>query len=309
MREATFELRAADGLDVVGVRWLPADGAVRAAVQIAHGMAEHAARYARLAGRLTARGWAVYAHDHRGHGRTARSAADLGFFAERDGWRRVVDDVARLGAHARAAHPGVPLVLLGHSMGSFMVQQCLFERGETLAGAVLSGSTIALDAPEMLRLAESERTRLGPRGTSALLAAASFGAFNQPFAPARTAFDWLSRDGSEVDAYVADPLCGFPVSVQLWIDLLEAGPGLRDPRNLARIPQDLPLYVFAGDADPVNAHLTGLHQLLDAYRAAGLRRVTHRFYPGGRHEMLNEVNRDEVTDDLVAWLEGVVGAR
>jgi alpha-beta hydrolase superfamily lysophospholipase len=309
VRATTFRLPPAeDGVKVFVYRWEPAQAPPRGVVQIAHGLAEHAARYARLAANLTGAGWIVYAHDHRGHGRTARGPEDLGLFAERDGWTRVVEDIARVNARARAEHPGVAMVLFGHSMGSFAVQQYLFTHPETITAAVLSGSSAALESPALLELARAERERLGLRAPSELLAQASFGTFNLPFQPSRTESDWLSRDPDEVDAYVADPLCGFAVTAQLWIDLLEAGPGLNDPANLARIPADLPLYVFAGDQDPVNAGLTGLERLLGLYRAAGLRRVTHRFYPGGRHEMLNETNRAEVTADLQSWLDGVVPA-
>jgi alpha-beta hydrolase superfamily lysophospholipase len=309
-RASTFTLAPADdGVAVLVHRWEPAGGAPRAVVAIAHGLAEHAMRYARLAVALTAAGYAVYAHDHRGHGRTARGAADLGTFADADGWRRVVADVGRVLARARGEHPGAPVVLFGHSMGSFVVQDYLCTYGATLAAAVLCGSSVAPDLPELLALARSEHARLGRRVPSPALAAATFGGFNQAFQPSRTDFDWLSRDPAEVDAYVADPLCGFAATPCLWIDILEAAPALRDPARLARIPRDLPLYVMAGTADPVNAGMTGLEHLLALYRAAGLRRVTTRFYEDARHEILNETNRHTVTADLLAWLDEVVPAR
>lgn len=309
MQASTFTLSAEDGAGLYVYRWLP-DGEAKAAVQIAHGMAEHAGRYGRLAAALTAAGYAVYANDHRGHGRTARGPGDLGHFADADGWAKATGDLWLLNRRIAAEQPGKPLFLIGHSMGSFMVQQFLGDHGAALAGAVLSGSG---GKPSLLAaigrlVARIERLRLGPRGKSLLIHAMSFGAFNKPFRPARTDFDWLSRDPAEVDRYAADPLCGFMVTVQLWLDLLPALGRVAEPAFQARIPKQLPIYVMAGSRDPVGENTRSLQQLLGAYRAAGLQNVTHRFYADGRHEMFNEVNRDDVTKDLIGWLDGVMAA-
>jgi alpha-beta hydrolase superfamily lysophospholipase len=305
MQTSTFTLAAGDGTELFVYRWLP-PAAPRAVVQIAHGLAEHAARYGRAAEALTAAGYAVYANDHRGHGRTAKTPADLGFFAARDGWHLCVDDLWQLHSRIAADHPGVPRVLMGHSMGSFLVQHFLGLHGEAPAAAVLSGSNGRPPPIAALGrlIARVERLRRGARGNSPLLDALGFAAFNKPFAPARTPFDWLSRDAAEVDRYVADPLCGFGPSVQLWVDLLDGLAEIARPALQARIPKRLPIYVFSGSRDPVGGNLK---QLLAAYAAAGLERVTARIYPEGRHEMLNETNRDEVTRDLIAWLDGVSG--
>ncbi|XXX78607.1 alpha/beta hydrolase [Sorangium sp. So ce134] len=305
----TFTFQADDGRELFVYRWLPDDGA-RGIFHIAHGMSEHAGRYARLAHALCAAGWAVYANDHRGHGRTARESGELGFFASQGGFRRVVRDLAGLIAREREEHPGLPVVLFGHSMGSSLVQAYLIERGGSIDGAVLSGSSgkpsPLVDAGRLL--ARAERRRLGERGKSQLLQSMSFDSFNKLFAPARTPFDWLSRDRAEVDAYMADPRCGFPATVSLWIDLLDAMVEIAQPERLSQIPKDLPVYVFSGSRDPVGGPLKGVTQMLEGYRAAGLRRVTHRIYPGGRHEMLNEINREEVARDLLAWLAAEVKA-
>ena len=307
MQASTFTLATPDGVSLFVYRWLP-DGPPKAVVQIAHGLAEHAARYARLAEALTGAGYAVYADDHRGHGRTAKTPAELGLFAERDGWKKCIGDLWLINRRIAADHPGVPIVLLGHSLGSFMAQYFISEHGDALAAAVLSASNGKPPpiAPIALMLARFERLRLGQRGHSPLMQALFFGAFNKPFAPARTPFDWLSRDPAEVDKYIADPLCGFESTVQLYIDLLE---GLRDtahPGRQARIPKNLPIYIFNGSRDPVGDNID---QLLSAYRAAGIRQVVHKVYPDARHETLNETNRDEVTRDLIAWLDGVVPQR
>jgi alpha-beta hydrolase superfamily lysophospholipase len=307
VQSSNFTMAAPDAAAIFVHRWLP-DSEPKAVVQIAHGLAEHAARYARLAGALTTVGYAVYANDHRGHGRSAQSPEDLGFFAERDGWRKCLGDLWQLNRRITADHPGVPIVLLGHSMGSFMAQHFISDHGETLAGAVLSGSGGKPNALGVAGrfIARLERLRLGPRGRSALLTAFSFGAFNKPFAPARTPADWLSRDPAEVDKYVADPLCGFAATTQLWIDMLDALGEITSAQRQARIPKRLPIYVIAGTRDAVSNNTKSLEQLLTAYRAAGLERVTHRFYPEARHELFNEINRDEITRDLISWLEAVV---
>ena len=307
MQASTFTLATPDGMSLFVYRWLP-DGPPKAVVQIAHGLAEHAARYARVAEALTRADYAVYADDHRGHGRTARTPDELGLFAERDGWKKCIDDLWLINRRIAADHPGLPIVLLGHSLGSFMVQYFISEHGDALVAAVLSASNGKPPpiAPIGLLLARLERLRLGQRGHSPVMQALFFGAFNKPFKPARTPFDWLSRDTAEVDKYIADPLCGFESAVQLYIDLLEGLRETANPSRQVRIPKDLPIYIFNGSRDPVASNIG---QLIDAYRAAVIKQVVHKVYPDGRHESLNETNRDTVTRDLIVWLDGVIAQR
>jgi alpha-beta hydrolase superfamily lysophospholipase len=309
MSQSTFILGASDGVEVFVRRWLPG-GPPKAVVQIAHGLAEHSERYARLAKALTGAAYAVYANDHRGHGQTAKTPAQLGFFAERDGWRKCLDDLWMLNRHIASEHPGAPIFLFGHSMGSTMAQQFIMEHGEFIAGVVLSGSNGQPTGMAGIGrcITWVERLRLGRRGHSALVGNLTFGAFNKRFAPARTGFDWLSRDHAEVDKYVADPLCGFPASVELWVELLAAWAEISRPPSYERIPKDLPVYVVAGQRDPVSAGARQIKPMLAAFRAAGLKNVECRIYSDARHELLNETNRDEVTRDLIEWLDGVIGA-
>ena len=304
MSGSEFELRADDGLSLLARRWLPEDRP-RAVVQIAHGLAEHSARYARLAAALNAAGYAVYANDHRGHGPKA-AAADLGHFADEKGWDKVVGDLWTMNRLIAAEQPGVPIVFLGHSLGSFLGQDFVARHSDALAGAVFSGSSGKPPAIATVGgiVARAERLRLGKRGKSPLIDSMWFGAYNKPFSPPRTAFDWLSRDEKEVDAYVADPYCGFQFTTQLAVDVLDALPGLLSPARLARIRKDLPIYIFSGEADPVGANLKGL---IADLRAAGFTKLTTRVYPRARHETLNETNREEVTRDLIDWLDGAVG--
>jgi alpha-beta hydrolase superfamily lysophospholipase len=306
MRADTFRYRAEDAKELFVRSWLPDEGvAPKAVVHVAHGMAEHGARYARFAEALTKAGFAVYAHDHRGHGQTAAGPEELGFLAPAGGFHRAVQDLIELVAHEKGRHPGLPAFLFAHSMGSFFAQAFMIEAGSALRGVVLSGSS---GKPNLLAsagrlVARLERARLGPKGRSKLLTKLSFDAFNKAFAPNRTGFDWLSRDAAEVDAYVADPLCGFMVTTQLWVDVLDGTAQIAEPARQARIPKDLPVLVIAGGEDPVSEKAKSLEQLLDAYARAGLGDVKRTFYPGARHEILNETNRDEVTRDVVAWLD------
>ena len=302
-----FNLDAADGETIRGWCWLPVM-APRAVVLIVHGMGEHAARYRRFADRLAEAGYAVYAHDQRGHGERPRRR---GWFAAEQGWNKVVDDVDTVRAHAAARHPGVPLLLFGHSMGSFVSRAYLLRHGQGLAGLVLSatGYRQAWLARLMRRVA-GLAGRLGGRlQPNAFMSRLVFGSFNLSFLPARTAVDWLSRDAAEVDRYLADPLCGFHFTPALWQDLfggiiaLEAGE--RRGRHLPRCP----VLLMTGSRDPVSLGYWALRQLARRYRRAGLDDITLRVYPGGRHEMLNEINREAVTADILAWMArvGVAG--
>jgi alpha-beta hydrolase superfamily lysophospholipase len=306
MAGSEFEFRADDGRTLLGRRWLP-EGRARAIVQIAHGLAEHSGRYARLAAALNAAGYAVYANDHRGHG-TRTAPADLGHFADEGGWDKVVGDLWTMNRLIAAEQPGAQIVFLGHSLGSFLGRGFIAKHSDALAGVALSGSNGKPPAIATLGrlIARAERLRLGKRGKSQLIFNMWFGDFNKPFHPARTPFDWLSRDDKEVDAYVADPFCGFPFTTQLAIDVLDALPYVTSAASLAPIRKDMALYVFSGERDPVGANIQGLIQDL---KGAGFTRLTTRIYANARHETLNETNRDEVTRDFIAWLDGIVASK
>ncbi|MDZ4827116.1 MAG: alpha/beta fold hydrolase [Actinomycetota bacterium] len=261
----------ADGLTSVVFRW-PAP-APQAGVQILHGWCEHALRYDRLANQLAAAGFSVYADDHRGHGQSGVRSGTLGDLGPR-GMAGVVDAVHAVSGMIRAEDPGRPLFVLGHSWGSFILQEYLRRWGGDIDGALLTGTT-----------------RPDPSATIAAPAAD---------APApRTAYDWLSRDDAEVDKYIADPLCGFDVMANVpateLFSLLEG-----DDSN---IPTTLPVFIFNGADDPVGGEAGG-RRLFEHYQALGLTDVSFRAYPGARHELFNETNRDEVVADVLEWLSG-----
>jgi alpha-beta hydrolase superfamily lysophospholipase len=289
MPSSSFRYTSADGTGIAAYRWDP-DGEPRAAVQLTHGMGEHARRYEHVATALTDAGYVVYAQDQRGHGASAdpERLGDLG----KDSWAGLVDDIGLLSAQIRAEHPGLPLILLGHSMGSFAVQQYLLDHSDDVDGVVLTGTAVidllepALDLDQPLDLTM----------------------FNAPFQPARTDYDWLSRDEAVVDAYVADPLCGFGIDTESAKGMFTGARRLADPAQLAALRASLPVYIAAGEADPVNGGLTVLTPLTDRLAEAGLTDVTVVTYPEGRHEILNETNSGEVIGSLIAWADRVTAA-
>ena len=302
MPYSTLWLSASDGFQLHVHRWCP-DTPPKAVVMLAHGLAEHGARYARLGEALASQGYELFALDQRGHGKTAQHGL-LGHFADHDGWCKVVNDLACLNHYIRQQYPGLPIFLLGHSMGSYISQAYLMQHSCSLQGAILSGSNF--QAARIYRgarlIARFERWRLGHAGRSRLINFLSFGSFNKTIKSARTEFDWLSRDPAEVDRYINDPHCGFVATTQLWIDLLGGLEGISSVKQLAQIDPDLPLLVIGGDCDPVSAGQR-LNDLAGALRVAGLRHVELKIYPGARHELLNESNRDEVITYLSDWLD------
>ena len=282
-------IRSAHDVPVTAYRWDTA-GPPRGIVQLTHGMGEHLLRYEALAGDLTGAGFVVVGQDHRGHGATAGEGG-WGALGP-GGWDELVRDIGRLSDEVRRGLPDLPLVLLGHSMGSFAAQQFVLDHSGELAGLVLTGTTT-------LDLLEPVLDLDGPTDLSA---------FNAPFAPARTDYDWLSRDEAQVDAYVADPRCGFGLSAADNKQMFVSARQLADPRRLRQLRSDLPVYVAVGDQDPLNGQLALVHALLQRLREAGLDDVTLQVYEGARHEVFNETNRAEVVADLLAWLDRVVPA-
>ncbi|MGB3050170.1 MAG: lysophospholipase [Polyangiales bacterium] len=309
MKTADFAFQTVDGANLRVSGWVVQNP--KAIVQILHGMAEYGSRYARLAQALATAGYSVYAHDHRGHGQSIPEGGPPGHMADSDSWNRIVEDAHGVNREIAKRHPDVPIIILGHSMGSFVLQQLLFERPNDMVAAALSGSNGKPPPIAMIGklLARIERVRVGKRNPSPVLQKLTFGEYNKPFEPARTEFDWLSRDPDEVDKYVADPLMGFAVSTQTWLDLLIGLDRISKPSNVAKVPQDKPLYLFAGEQDPVGDNSKGMKNLHDAYKRAAVFDVRLKLYPNARHETLNETNRQEVTDDLIAWCDEIVAAR
>lgn len=273
----------------------------RAVIQISHGMAEHSKRYAPLAQAFNQAGFATIAHDHRGHGHNR--GRKLGHFADEKGWQKVTSDLAAIGALAHELYPGTPVFLLAHSMGSFIALGSLEMHPSQYAGIILSGSeyTTPLKFKAALPIAKTERLVFGPTGRSPVMSFLSFGSYNQGINQRRTRFDWLSRDPVQVDKYLQDPFCGFDCTNQLWVDLLGGLSETFAHSNLKRLPK-VPFYLFAGTRDPVGRYGEGVKDLFRALQKAGIEDATLQLYPEGRHEMLNETNREEVIAQMLTWI-------
>jgi alpha-beta hydrolase superfamily lysophospholipase len=285
-----FQFKSDDGLSIACVKWGNSRH-VRGVVQIAHGLGEHVGRYAQLAETLVQAEFVVYGNDHRGHGLTAKPAGSFGDFGP-GGFDQLVEDMVSLRVIAKDEHRGKPYILLGHSLGSFAAQQFVIGHGHSIDGLALSGSG-TLDG--LARVAQS----ITPGGDAMKM-------MNAGFEPARTPFDWLSRDNAEVDAFINDPLCFPSLKPDSMESFLDAFPRLADPREIRKMQDDLPVYIFSGSDDPVGQRLEGVRVLIDRYRSAGLTSIAQDFYSGGRHEMLHETNRRDVITNLVVWISGVL---
>ena len=295
-------LHAEDGHEIRLQIWRPAGPATHV-IQVVHGLGEYADRYARFAAAATARGCVVCCHDHRGHG---GGSEHLGHFADTDGWRAVVSDMHAVNRRLGEVFADLPLVVLGHSMGSYIAQFYAMHFGGNLNALILSASTSPSRTPLSFAyaIAKIESWRLGVRGKSKLLDKLGFGDFNKAFRPARTERDWLSRDEDEVDRYIADRLCGGPYSCGLWLDIIGGLREISSDNALSRISSELPILISGGGADPVGGD-RGMSKLMAHYAQTGHQHLKSKIYPDGRHEMLNDINRDEVTADWLDWIKAV----
>jgi alpha-beta hydrolase superfamily lysophospholipase len=304
LREFTFP--SSDGIHQIhGAEWLPWGEPPCAVIQITHGLSEYILRYDEFARFLTARGFAVVGHDHLGHGKTAKGPEEYGFLGEQNGWDHLTQDVRALRELTGARYPGLPYFLLGHSMGSFAARTYLIRWPGTLSGCILSGT--GQPAPALVACGKSLANVLsrvkGANTVSKVLTGLSMGAYNKKFRPNRTAADWISRDIAVVDAYVADPLCRFVPTVGLYRDMMEGLQFISDTANLSKMDPQIPVFFFSGDQDPVGDMGAGVRRVFESFRAAGVKDLSFKLYPDGRHEMLNELCRDGVYRDVLDWLE------
>ncbi len=286
----------------------PAAGHERGVILICHGLAEHSRRYAGFAQAVAARGYHVYAHDHRGHGETTAPDAPIGRFARRDGVRRVIDDVAAIRDHAARLHPGLPTVLFGHSMGGLIaLNAAVTYPGKFDALAVWNSNFnpgLAGRAAQAILLAE--RALKGSDVPSALLPKLTFATWGKSIADRRTDFDWLSRDPAQVDKYIADPLCGFDASVSLWLDVFELTFRAPQASHLAKLPKQLPIHLVGGGRDPATDNGKAVTWLSNHLKAAGFSRITTQIYQDMRHETLNEIGADVAIAAFADWCNGAL---
>lgn len=304
MRSAHFTFTDTDNLPIFVYHWQSSEEVEpRGVVQIAHGMAETAARYEHFAQFLTDEGYQVYANDHRGHGRTAGDVETLGAIGE-DGYNKMILNLHQVNELIHRDNPNLPVFLLGHSMGSFLVQKYMALFGHTVNGVILSG-TNGKQSPLIhfaITIALREIRKRGETAKSPTLNQLLFRNYNKNLTPKRTDFDWLTRDTGEVDRYIADPYCGNILTTGFYYHFLRGLTELQTPAVLQAIPRDLPIFLISGTEDPVGNYGKGVLQLVRKYKSLQLSDVSYELYPGARHELLNETNRKDVMRDVLNWL-------
>ena len=283
-------------------RWMP-EGEPKAVLQIVHGIAEYIERYDDFAGFLNGLGYVVVAEDHMGHGQTVGAEGTQGYFE--GGWFTAVSDSYALLRKTKAEYPQIPYVLFGHSMGSFMARTILEVYPDSgIAAAVICGTGWQPRAilPGAIGICQLACKKVGEKNTSATLQNMVFGGYNKRVEHPRTEFDWLTRDAKVVDAYIAHPSCGFTATTGLLRDLLTGIRFIEQKQNLAKMNKDLPVLFIAGGDDPVGNYGKGVTRAAEEFRKAGMKHVSCRLFPLGRHEILNEINRREVYDFTAKWL-------
>jgi alpha-beta hydrolase superfamily lysophospholipase len=311
MKSGDFKFLAQDKTEIFTYKWLPDDDKkIRAVFQIVHGMAEHAARYSEVADFLTKNGIAVYASDIRGHGKTAGSPDNMGFFAEKNGWDLVVNDKFELTQQIKRENPGLPVYLLGCSMGTLVIRDYILKYSDYINGVILSGTSCD---PGILAyfgklVAKWQIRQYGFKAKSPLLDKLSFGKFNSHFKPNRTPFDWLSVNEENVDRYIEDPYCGSIFSAGFFYDLIYGVKKVNLFKNIKKVSKNLPILIISGEKDPVGNFTKGVLKVFDYYKKAKITDLNLKFYSGFRHEILNETNRNEVYNDIMEWLNKRVEA-
>jgi alpha-beta hydrolase superfamily lysophospholipase len=299
-----FYYESSTGKNQIHARICTPDGVPRGIVQIAHGIAEHINRYEDFMRFLAENGFVAVGNDHLGHGKSIARLEEQGIFAEKDGWNYVVEDMKKLREQVKEQFPNLPYVFFGHSMGSFLTRTFLILHPDLYDAAILSGT--GHQAAALVNggfLAAELMTKLkGPRSSGQALNDMAFGSYCKRIENPRTPFDWLSRDSETVDKYIADPLCGFVCKTSLYRDMMGGLKFLTSQKNINKMNKDAPIYFMSGAEDPVGDYGAGVETAYKAFCRAGLKDVMIRLYPGGRHEMLNELNRDDVMQDILNWL-------
>lgn len=312
MRKEEFYFDSRDNQSKIhAVKYLPDTENVSGVVQIIHGMAEYVERYEEFAKYLTDRNFVVVGEDHLGHGKSVGENGQQGYFCEQDPATVVVRDSHRLKKMTQELYPGVPYYILGHSMGSFILRNYMYRYGKGIDGAIIMGT--GMQPGWLLAVSKTvaavQKLFLGDRHVSKFLNQAAFGAYNKRFEPKRTEADWLSKDEKKVDAYIADPDCGFTFTVNGFRTLFELISRVRKPGNLKQIPAELPVLMVSGDADPVGDYGEGVKLAYRSLQDAGLKDMTLKLYVDDRHELLNETDRAQVMSDICAWIEQKMAER
>lgn len=311
VNENEFTFKSSDLFTDIHVHeWIP-DCDLNGVVQISHGVNEYVERYSDFARYLASKGFVVVGNDHLGHGQSVFSPDELGFFAYNNGWEKVVMDIEKLRKITAEKHPDIPYFILGHSMGSFLLRTHLIEYPDSdIYGAIISGTgqqpKAMITAGRLL--SEAVMHREGKKHRSKLVNDTAFGSYNKKFEPKRTDFDWLSRDENVVDNYVDDPFCGAKIlpTVSLFRDMMGGLAFIQNKENLQKMNTELYAFFMSGSMDPVGDYGVGVIKSYSSFREAGLKNVSYKLYPEGRHEMLNEINKSEVYNDILNWLFYVI---
>lgn len=309
MKKEEFYFDSRDGQSKIhAVRYTPEQKEVIGVVQIIHGMAEYVERYEELAEFLTDKGFVVTGDDHLGHGKSVPQGGSFGYFCEQDPATVVVRDVHRLKKMTQSLYPGVPYIILGHSMGSFILRNYLCRYGTGISGAVIVGT--GMQSPAVIKLSKAvtalQKRFCGSKHVGKFIDKAAFGSYNKRFEPVRTPADWLSRNEANVDRYVADPLCGFVFTVNGFETLFELISRIQKRENLEKVPKTLPVFMVAGGDDPVGEFGEGVKRAFASLTDVGLTNIQMKLYEKDRHELLNEVDRDVVMQDIYDWIKGTI---
>jgi alpha-beta hydrolase superfamily lysophospholipase len=306
MKKETFILYTKDGTRISAYRWIPEKVVeLRGAVQLVHGMVEHSERYNNFAQRLTNKGYIIYANDHRGHGKTAANDGELGHLNLKDGWSSILNDVYELSQLIKKENPDIPLLLFGHSMGSFIARRIISDYGILFKGVILCGTGYNNNLTLNLGIAISriQASLYGQKHRSEFINKLVFGANNNRIANPKTGFDWLSRDEEEVKKYIEDKYCGEICTSGFYYNLFSGIKELQKIRNIQGIPKELPLFIISGSDDPVGGYSATVKKLYNLYKETGIKDISIKIYNSCRHELLNEINKDEIINDIVNWIE------
>ncbi len=309
MLSKNFTFITKDSLKMNMYKWEPKDkDSVKGIINIAHGMAESAIRYKRFARILVDNGFIVYSGDHRGHGLTCSNIEDLGYICDNDGFHTMVEDLKGINSFIKEEKPNLPIIILGHSMGSFLTQRYIEEYGDTVNGAIISGTNgnPGLMLNFGIFISSIEMRIRGRKAKSKLLDGMIFGTYNKRIHKNKTRVDWLTRDEEEVEKFINDPYCGTVFTTSFFYDLMNGLKIIHKEENLNKIPKSLPILIFSGDADPVGRYGKGVDNLINLYKSLGIKNLHYKIYKDGRHEMLNEINNEEVFEDIINWLNLVI---
>lgn len=306
MKTDILSFKGDNGTDIFYYRWLPDKKTdIKAIVQIIHGMGEHSGRYKEFARALTDSGFAVYSNDHRGHGKTGGSPETYGHFADEGGWDLVINEIYKLTWIIKMENPLKDIFIYGHSLGAFLAQDFSTIHGKELRGMIISGTKTTPSIIEKIGtlIAQMQIRKNGPKVKSPLLLSLTFGKYNKYFKPNRTSADWISRDARKVDEYVADPYCNGQFSATFFLDMANGLIKINRMENMEKTPSNLPVFLLAGTKDPVSNFTKDILKVYKDYKKAGIKDINLKLYEGSRHEILNELNRQEVYRDIIDWIK------